>query len=89
MKHIEDTIGLATHLSQGMSRSSPLFNPTGKVGEHHVVYVPSKASVTETLEAFQKQQSNFSRTTFIVNDTVVMKKLFYKEWKSLDGPEKY
>jgi hypothetical protein len=74
MKHIEDVVGPATHLSLGISRSSPLFNPTGKLGEQHVVCAPNRAAVTETLEAFQKQQSNFSRATFIVNDMALVKK---------------
>jgi hypothetical protein len=40
MKHIEDTVCPASHLSQGISRSSPFFNPTGKLGEQHVVCAP-------------------------------------------------
>ena len=69
MKHIEDVIGPATHLTIGISRSSPLFKPTGKVGEEHIVCAPTKATVQETLEAFQRQQANFSKGTYIVNDT--------------------
>jgi predicted aspartyl protease len=88
MKHIEDTVCPSTHLSQGISRRSPVFNPTRKLGEQHVLCAPSKATVTETLEAFQKQQSNYSRATFIVDDTHINKKQF-KSWKSLDAADKY
>jgi hypothetical protein len=89
MKHIEDIVCTATHLSQGISRSSPLFNPTGNLGEQYVLCAPSKATVTEILDAFQKQQSIFSRATWVVNDTAMVKRLFKKEWKSLDVLEKY
>jgi hypothetical protein len=89
MKHIEDVLCPATHLSLGISRSIPLFSPTGKLGEQHVVCAPSKATVTETLEAFKKQQSNFSRATLSVNDTAAMKILLCKkEWKGMDISEK-
>jgi hypothetical protein len=90
MKHIEDVVGLATHLTLGISRCSPLFKPTGKVGEEHIVCAPTKATVNETLEAFLKQQSNFAKATFIVNDTAAMKRLVnHKMWKQLDISEIY
>jgi hypothetical protein len=59
MKHIEDMIGLATHLNLGISRRNPLFKPAGKVGEEHIVCAPAKATVQKTREAFLRQQSNF------------------------------
>jgi prophage antirepressor-like protein len=40
MKHIEDEVGSAKHLSLGISRSNPFFKPTGKLGEQHVVCAP-------------------------------------------------
>jgi hypothetical protein len=73
MKHIEDVIGPATHLTMGISRSSPRFKPTRKVGEEHIVCAPTKATIQETLEAFQRQQANFSKGTFIVNDNLERK----------------
>jgi hypothetical protein len=73
MKQIEDVVCPAKHLSLGISRSYPHFNPTGKLGEQHVVCAPSKATVIEALEAFQKQQSIFPRATFIVNDSAIVK----------------
>jgi hypothetical protein len=49
MQHIEDVVGPATHLTMGISRSSPLFRPIGKVGEEHIVCAPTKATVKEKL----------------------------------------
>jgi hypothetical protein len=49
MKHIEDVVCHAIHVFLGISRSDPLFNPTGELGEQHVLCSPGRASVTETL----------------------------------------
>jgi hypothetical protein len=82
MKHIEDVVGPATHLTLRISRCSPLFKPPRKVGEQHIVCAPTKATVNETLEAFLKQQSNFAKATIIVNDSAEIKDCSDKRYES-------
>jgi hypothetical protein len=53
VKYIEDMVDPATHLSQGVKRSSPLFYPTGKVGKQHVLCAPSKAKILHLTQLFK------------------------------------
>jgi hypothetical protein len=86
--YIEEKVVSATHISKVISRSNLLFNPTGKKGDKHVLCAPPSKVVKTTFTEFNKQKSNFTRATFIVDHTPVFRRLF-KDWDLLNVDEHY
>jgi hypothetical protein len=76
IQYIEEKLVPVTHISKGINRSNPLFNPTGKKGDKHFLCSPPSTSVKKTSTEVNKQKSNFTQVTFIVDDTPVFRKLF-------------
>ena len=48
IQYIEEKLVPVTHLSKGVSRSNPLFNPTGKKGDKHLLCSPPSTKVKAT-----------------------------------------
>ena len=77
--YIEEKLVPVTHISKGVSWSNPLYNPTGKKGDKHLLCSPPNTKVKTTFIEVTKQLPNFSQVTFIVDDTPVFRKLF-RSW---------
>ena len=60
IQYIEEKLVPVTHLSKGVSRSNPLFNPTGKKGDKHLLCSSSSTKVRSTFIEVTKQLPNFS-----------------------------
>jgi hypothetical protein len=65
--YIEEKLVPVTHISKGVTRSNPLFNPTGKKGNKHVLCAPSNKVVKKTFTEIEIQKSIFLTATFIVD----------------------
>ena len=88
VKYVEGRLVPITHISKGIDRSNPLFKPTGKKGDKHLLVTPPNTKVKTTFIEVNKQKSNFSQVTFIVDDTPAFRKLF-KVWDLLNVDEHY
>jgi hypothetical protein len=88
IQYIEEKLVPVTHISRGVNRSNPLFNPTGKKGDKHLLCSPPSTQVKRTFIETTKQKSNFAQVTFIVDDTPVFRKLF-RDWDLLQVDEHY
>jgi hypothetical protein len=88
IKYVEEKLVPITHISKGVNRSNPLFNPTGKKGDKHLLCSPPSKNVRTTLTEVTKQKHNSTQVTFIVDDTPVFRKLF-KLWDLLNVDEHY
>jgi hypothetical protein len=73
IQYIEEKLVPVTHISRGVNRSNPLFNPTGKKGDKHLLCSPPSTKVKSTFTEVTKQKSNFTQVTFIVDDTPVFR----------------
>jgi hypothetical protein len=77
VKDIEDVTSTVTHVSSGLLQSNKaLFKETGDVGVKHLLATPNPAVTNRALLAFQQQQSNFEKTTFMVMDSNTTKRVF-------------
>ena len=77
VKSIEELTGSVTHVSSGLLQSNKaLFKETGAVGAKHLLATPNPAITKRALLAFQQQQSNFDKATFVVMDNSTTKRLF-------------
>jgi hypothetical protein len=86
VRDIETMAGIVTHVSSGLLQSNKaLFTQTGAVGAKHLLATPNPAITKRALLAFQQQQSNFEKATFVVLDTNTTKRLF-KDWKIIHVP---
>ena len=81
VESIEALTGSVTHVSSGLLQSNKaLFKETGAAGAKHLLATPNPAITKRALSAFQQQQSNFEKATFVVMDTNTTRRLF-KDWK--------
>jgi predicted aspartyl protease len=79
-------IGSVTHVSSGLLQNNKaLFKETGAAGAKHLLATPNPAITKRALLAFQQQQSNFDKATFVVMENSKTKRLF-KEWKKIYVP---
>jgi hypothetical protein len=77
VKDIETLISPVTHVSACLLQSNKsLFKETGAVGDKHLLATQSSVVTKRALLAFQQQQRNFGKATFVVNDTITTKRLF-------------
>ena len=88
IQYIEEKLVPVTHISKGVSRSSPLYNPTGKKRDKHLLCSPPNTKVKSIFSEVTKQLPNFKQVTFIVDDTPVFRKLF-RFWDLLNVDEQY
>jgi hypothetical protein len=85
-KDIEAVTSTVTHVSAGLLQSNKaLYKETGVVGVQHLLVTPNPVVTKRALRAFQQQQSNFEKATFIVLDTNTTKRLF-KDWTMVYVP---
>ncbi len=86
VKSIEELTGSVTHMTSGLLQSNKaLFKETGAVSAKHLLATPNPAITKRALLAFQQQQSNFDKATFVVMDNSTTKRLF-KAWKRINVP---
>ncbi len=77
VKNIEALTGSVTHVSSGLLQSNKaLFKETGAAGAKHLLATPNPAITNRALLAFQQQQSDFDKATFVVLDNSTTKRLF-------------
>jgi hypothetical protein len=55
IQYIEEKLVPVTHISKGVSRSNPLYNPTGKKGDKHLLCSPPNTKVKSTFSEVTKQ----------------------------------